>query len=197
MVKLNRIYTKVGDRGRTMLGDGATVSKGDPRVEAYGCVDEANSAIGVAISSLVDGDAVDTAVADLLEGVQNDLFDVGADLSRPLADDEAEGAALRVVPTMTLRIEEAIDGYLSDLAPLDSFVLPGGTVASALLHAARASVRRAERRVAALLEIEPDTTNRECLVYLNRLSDLLFVLARVCNDFGRLDVKWVPGGTRE
>ena len=196
MVKLTKIYTKAGDDGRTMLGSGARVSKADLRVEAYGTVDEANAAVGAAVLAC-EGAAPDLAgVAPALREVQHDLFDVGADLCTPITPEEKPGARLRVLASQTRRLEHLIDEHNAGLAPLSSFVLPGGSAAACALHLARTVSRRAERLVAALLEAEPDATNAETMRYLNRLSDLLFVLARVANDAGAADVLWQPGKTR-
>lgn len=194
MVKLTKIYTRAGDDGRTMLGSGARVSKADLRVEAYGTVDEANAAVGAAVLACrtpLPG------VASQLLAVQQDLFDVGADLCTPITPDEAPGKRLRVIPAQTKRMEDLIDEHNAGLAPLSSFVLPGGSPAACALHLARTVCRRAERLVAALLEAEPGQTNAETMRYLNRLSDLLFVLARVANDDGRSDVLWQPGKHRD
>lgn len=193
MVKLTKIYTRAGDDGRTMLGSGDRVSKADLRVESYGTVDEANAAVGAAVLACESGHA---ELAVLLREIQHDLFDVGADLCTPIPSGEAPGARLRVVPTQTTRLENLIDEHNAGLAPLSSFVLPGGSAAACALHTARTVSRRAERLVAALLETEPDATNPEALRYLNRLSDLLFVLARVANASGQGDVLWQPGKTR-
>jgi len=187
MVRLSKIYTKTGDGGQTMLGDGSMTPKFSPRIEAVGAIDEANAAIGAA--GVVGGD-----FADLLRGLTNSLFDVGADLCTPLASDEKEGERLRMSESDAARLERLIDEHNERLSPLQSFVLPGGTELAARLHAARALVRRAERRIASLLEAEPETTNRAAFVYVNRLSDLLFVLARRANDDGAQDVLWKPGG---
>ena len=188
-VHLTRIYTKTGDDGTTALGDMSRVRKSDPRLTAYADVDEANSAIGVAIA--LGGLGED--VATLLRRVQNDLFDVGADLCTPV-DPDPKYPPLRVLPEYTARLEEACDTYNDRLEKLNSFILPGGTPGAALLHVARTIVRRAERNVWALLEVHPDTTSKEPALYLNRLSDLLFILARVANPEG--DVLWQPGGER-
>ncbi len=187
MVTLTRIYTKGGDTGRTSLGDGSRVAKHAARVDAYGTVDEANAAIGI-----VRLHAADEADA-MLARIQNDLFDVGADLCRP-GDDAAETGALRVQESQVLRLESEIDRMNDELRPLDSFVLPGGTPAASHLHLARTVTRRAERLVAALAEAEP--VNPVALRYLNRLSDHLFVLSRWLNDGGGGDVLWVPGANR-
>jgi cob(I)alamin adenosyltransferase len=187
MVTLTKIYTKGGDRGRTSLGDGARVAKHDPRVAAYGTVDEANAVIGLARLHTEQ-------VADaMLARIQNDLFDLGADLCRP-GDDPDEAAALRVQPSQIERLEQEIDALNASLKPLDSFVLPGGTPGSAYLHLARTIVRRAERLTTQLADAQP--VNRCALQYLNRLSDHLFVLARFVNDGGAADVLWVPGAHR-
>ena len=188
-VHLTRIYTKTGDDGTTALGDLSRVRKTDPRLTAYADVDEANSAIGVAIAL----GALPEDIAALLRVVQNDLFDVGADLCTPI-DPAPKYPALRVLPEYTARLEAACDGYNERLQKLSSFILPGGTPGAALLHVARTVVRRAERAVWALLETEPNTTSREPALYLNRLSDLLFILARAANPDG--DVTWTPGGQR-
>lgn len=186
MVTLSRIYTRGGDEGRTSLGDGARVAKHSPRVEAYGTVDEANATIGLArLHTTGEADA-------MLARIQNDLFDLGADLCRPGAD--IEDGRLRVIDSQVARLEREIDAMNAELAPLRSFVLPGGTPASAFLHLARTVVRRAERLVVALAENE--AVNPAAIRYLNRLSDHLFVLARHLNDKGARDVLWVPGAHR-
>ncbi len=184
MVYLSRIYTKTGDRGDTALGDGTRVPKDHPRVAAYGSVDELNAVLGL----LVGADPGQAEI-ELLRGVQNDLFDVGADLCVPAAKDEAAGARLRVQPEQAARLESAIDRLNEHLQPLTSFVLPGGQPLAAWCHLARTVCRRAERDV-----VEP--VNPEVVVYLNRLSDLLFVLARVYNNNGQDDVLWQPGKTQ-
>jgi cob(I)alamin adenosyltransferase len=186
MVRLTKIYTRGGDRGQTSLGDGKRVAKHDLRVAAYGTVDEANAAIGVA--RLHAGPAADA----MLARIQNDLFDLGADLCRP-GDELADG--LRVQPSQVERLEQEIDALNTSLKPLDSFVLPGGTPASAHLHLARTIVRRAERLTTQLAGEQP--VNRCAIHYLNRLSDHLFVLARYLNDGGAADVLWVPGANRQ
>jgi cob(I)alamin adenosyltransferase len=188
-VHLTRIYTKTGDDGTTALGDMSRVHKTDPRLTAYADVDEANSALGVALA--LGGLPED--VAALLRGIQNDLFDVGADLCTPVVADP-KYPPLRVTPAYTARLEQACDIYNERLEKLASFILPGGTPGAALLHVARTVVRRAERAVWALLADQPDSTNREPALYLNRLSDLLFILSRVANPDG--DVLWKPGGDR-
>jgi cob(I)alamin adenosyltransferase len=186
-VHLTRIYTKTGDSGMTALGDGSRVSKTDPRIEAYADVDETNAAIGTAISL---GDLPDE-LSEVLRIVQNDLFDVGADLCAPIVEDP-KWPPLRVTEPYIERLEGWCDDFNGQLAKLDSFILPGGTRGAALLHVARTVCRRAERRAWALHDTEPDRTNPLAAKYLNRLSDLLFILSRVANPDG--DVKWVPGG---
>lgn len=187
MVRLTRIYTRGGDRGETSLGDGSRVRKDALRVEAYGTVDEANAVIGLARLH-TQGEA-----GAILGRVQNDLFDLGADLCRPADGRKGEGG-LRVSPAQVERLETEIDALNEALAPLESFVLPGGSAASAHLHHARTVVRRAERLAVSLAAEE--TVNEEAVKYLNRLSDLLFVMARNCNDGGAGDVLWTPGANR-
>jgi cob(I)alamin adenosyltransferase len=197
MVKLTKIYTKTGDAGTTGLGTGARVSKASLRVEAYGTVDEANAAVGVAVVQARAGAGTDSPeIAAILAEVQHDLFDVGADLCTPVTPGEADGSRLRVTPAQTARLERLIDRHNEHLAPLNSFVLPGGTALAASLHVARTIVRRAERLTVALAEAEPQETGEEAIRYLNRLSDLLFVLSRVANDRGAGDVLWLPGKHR-
>jgi cob(I)alamin adenosyltransferase len=186
MVILSRIYTKTGDRGETALGDGSRVAKDHARVAAYGTVDELNSVLGLLLTQQPD-----LAEAELVRGIQNDLFDVGADLCRPQAPDEQPGQRLRVGEGQVRRLEQAIDRLNARLQPLTSFVLPGGRATAAWCHLARTVCRRAERDVVTLSRAE--LVNPQVVVYLNRLSDLLFVLARVCNDDGRDDALWVPG----
>ncbi|HEY8505623.1 MAG TPA: cob(I)yrinic acid a,c-diamide adenosyltransferase [Gemmataceae bacterium] len=189
MVYLSRIYTRTGDAGQTSLGDGGRRPKDDPRVEAYGQVDELNAVLGLALAA-----APDMPEAGLLKGIQNDLFDLGADLCVPPSDAPKPGPELRVVPGQVVRLEEAIDRLNAGLPPLKSFVLPGGSAAAGWLHLARTVCRRAERAVVTLMRGEK--VNPQVLVYLNRLSDLLFVLARVANRGGGGDVLWVPGQSR-
>ncbi len=188
-VHLTRIYTKTGDDGTTALGDMSRVAKTSTRLAAYADVDEANSAIGVVLAL----GSPDDEVRPLLLTVQNDLFDVGADLCTPVVPDPPY-PPLRVLPEYTARLEQACDTFNDRLAKLSSFILPGGTPTAALLHVARTVVRRAERSVWALLEAEPDSTSQETARYLNRLSDLLFILSRTANPDG--DVMWQPGGER-
>jgi cob(I)alamin adenosyltransferase len=194
MVVLNRIYTRTGDGGTTRLSTGAEVPKHDARVEAYGTVDEANSAIGVArlhVAAAGDG-WLDAA----LGRIQNDLFDLGADLATPEDGRALEWTPLRVVQAQVDRLEAEIDHANAAIAPLDSFVLPGGSAAAAHLHVARTVVRRAERLACALAAIPGEAVSGEAIRYLNRLSDFLFVAARRANDDGARDVKWVPGAHR-
>ena len=187
MVKLTRIYTKGGDKGQTSLGRGERVTKHDPRVEAYGTVDELNAVIGMARSVIA---RVEPDV--MLARIQNDLFDLGADLSTIKA--KRGQPALRIVPEQTARLEREIDAMNAELQPLTSFILPGGTMASAWLHLARTVARRAERRMTQLAVKQ--AINPEAIKYINRVSDHLFVLARRLNDGGAADVLWLPGGTR-
>ena len=189
-VVLSRIYTRTGDGGTTALGDGSRVAKGDPRLAAYADVDEANCAIGTALAL----GRLDPGMAALLTRVQNELFDVGADLCNPVVADP-EYPPLRVEESYVSDLERACDEYNEGLPTLRSFILPGGTPGAALLHTARTVVRRAERSAWAALEAYPDSVNPATAKYLNRLSDLLFILARRANaDHG--DVLWKPGGER-
>jgi cob(I)alamin adenosyltransferase len=197
MVSLTRIYTRGGDAGETSLGRGQRVAKHDARVEAYGAIDEANSVLGLARNaiarSLPEGQR--HAEADAMLGrIQNDLFDLGADLCTPEGESKRGAPALRVVASQVARLEREIDAMNADLQPLASFVLPGGSEPSAWLHLARTVVRRAERRMTRLAADQP--INGEAIKYVNRLSDHLFVLARRLNDNGARDVLWVPGATR-
>ena len=192
MVKLNKIYTRTGDDGTTGLVDGSRLPKHAARMEAIGAVDEANSAVGLAAVS-VSG----TRHADALFRIQNDLFDLGADLATPAAEGEdfaPSEMVLRITEGQVVWLEEAIDALNEQLEPLTSFVLPGGSEQSARLHVARASTRRAERAMTAMAALE--ATNPQALAYINRLSDYLFVLARVASDGGKADVKWIPGANR-
>jgi cob(I)alamin adenosyltransferase len=189
-VVLSRIYTRTGDGGTTALGDGSRVGKGDPRLAAYADVDEANCAIGTALAL----GQPDPAIAALLTRIQNELFDVGADLCTPVVENP-EYPPLRVDESYVTDLERACDEHNEGLATLRSFVLPGGTPGAALLHTARTVVRRAERSAWAALEAYPDSVNPVTARYLNRLSDLLFILARAANA-DRGDVLWKPGGER-
>ena len=197
MIKLTRIYTKGGDKGLTSLGRGGRVPKHDLRVEAYGTVDEANSTIGMAraaIARTVKKDRRRGQVEAMLARIQNDLFDLGADLCTVFGRDRKDRPALRIVASQTERLEREIDAMNGDLAPLTSFILPGGSEAAAHLHLARTVARRAERRMTALAAKEK--VNPEAIKYINRLSDHLFVLGRKLNENGSADVLWVPGGER-
>ena len=191
MVNLTRIYTRTGDDGTTALGDMSRVGKNDLRLQAYADTDEANSSLGVALA--LGGLSDD--VAALLTRIQNELFDVGADLCTPVVADP-EFPPLRVEASYIEALEAACDRYNEDLAPLRSFVLPGGTPGSALLHVSRTIVRRAERSTWAALEEHGDAMNPLTATYLNRLSDLLFILARHANLAVGGDVLWQPGATR-
>jgi cob(I)alamin adenosyltransferase len=192
MVYLSRIYTKSGDKGDTGLGDGSRVPKDHPRVAAYGSVDELNCVLGLLLA-YAPAELEGTESSLLLRNIQNDLFDVGADLCVPLPPQSAQDTRLRVTAGQAQALEAAIDRLNANLQPLNSFVLPGGSAASAWCHLARTVCRRAERDVVTLMRTE--TINPEVLIYLNRLSDLLFVLARACNDSGKSDVLWQPGKT--
>ena len=189
-VVLSRIYTRTGDSGTTALGDGSRAAKTDPRLAAYADVDEANCSIGVAVTM---GGLPDN-LRELLIRIQNELFDVGADLCNPITPEPAY-PPLRVVPAYITALEEACDQYNESLPTLRSFVLPGGTAGSALLHTARTVVRRAERSTWAALEAHGDSMNELTAQYLNRLSDLLFILARCANEPDG-DLLWKPGSDR-
>ncbi len=188
MVYISKIYTKSGDQGETGLGDGSRVPKNHIRVAAYGSVDELNALLGVLLTAVPS----EATLTTLLRSVQNDLFDVGADLCLPRTPVEAPGKVLRVQAAQAQRLEQHIDHYNAALTPLHTFVLPGGTPAAAWCHLARTVCRRAERDVVTLARAEP--INPQVIIYLNRLSDLLFVLARAWNDNGKADVLWTPGG---
>ncbi len=196
-VNLDRIYTRGGDAGQTSLGRGERVAKHEIRVEAYGTTDEANSVIGLARNAIARAGSADGRLAEadaMLGRIQNDLFDLGADLCTPEGKSKRGEGALRIVPSQVERLEHEIDAMNAELKPLSSFILPGGSEAAAWLHLARTVARRAERcmtRLAAEQEINP-----EAIKYINRLSDHLFVLSRRLNDNGAADVLWVPGGSR-
>jgi cob(I)alamin adenosyltransferase len=191
-IRINRVYTKVGDSGTTGLGDGSRITKTDPRLAAYADVDELNSVIGVALAvgSLTE------EIHRVLRSVQNDLFDVGADLCTPVVDpanpDQPTYTPLRITNAYLAKIEQWCDDFTERLPKLTSFILPGGTPGAAFLHQARTVCRRAERNGWVLFEADADRMNPDALKYLNRLSDLLFILARVSNPDG--DVLWKPGG---
>lgn len=191
MVKLNKIYTRTGDDGTTGLVDGSRAAKYSSRIAAIGLVDEANSALGLAICA-VEG----AQHRDVLTRIQNDLFDLGADIATPADDGDfaPKEMALRIVMSQSEWLEAQIDAFNEHLEPLNSFVLPGGSEAAARVHVARASTRAAER---AMTQLASETAiNPAALTYINRLSDFLFVMARVINDNGKSDVKWVPGANR-
>ena len=190
MVTLSRIYTRTGDQGMTRLGDNTRVSKTDERIEAYGGVDELNAIIGLVLS-----EAMSENYVKILKLVQNDLFDLGADLCYPLSANEEESEHLRISAGQVERLEEAIDQINRQLKPLRSFILPGGSKAAAWLHLARTVCRRVERQVWRLAAQE--VVNQRSLIYLNRLSDLLFVMSRAENDAGAGDVLWEAGKTQK
>lgn len=192
MVKLTKIYTRGGDKGETSLGDGSRVKKYSLRVAAYGTLDEANSVVGIAALHVADF----PDVAAMLTRIQNDLFDLGADLCTPVEADEDPKMVLRVVQGQVDRLEREIDAMNANLKPLNSFVLPGGHPAAAYLHLARTVTRRGEREISELLEQEPEMVNKIALTYANRLSDHLFVLSRYINHTTTGDVLWVPGSSR-
>ncbi len=190
MVVLNRIYTRTGDDGSTALGNGERRTKFDLRVVAYGTVDETNAALGMARLSTRDDAELDA----MLARIQNDLFDLGADLATPPVPEEATGAKLRIVQAQVDRLEQEIDALNARLSPLRSFVLPGGSPAAAALHVARTVSRRAERLMVDLAQHEP--VGEPALRYVNRLSDFLFVAGRIANRDGEDDILWVPGRNR-
>jgi cob(I)alamin adenosyltransferase len=196
-IRLSKIYTKTGDDGTTGLVSGARVGKDSARVYAYGEVDELNSCLGlVLIEAARDSSPLAVKIRQILSPIQHDLFDLGADLATPVSPGEAPNTALRIVPAQTERLEHAIDDLNANLKPLNSFVLPGGTPLAAHLHMARTIARRAERSAVTLLTVEPNHTSPETVRYLNRLSDLLFVAARVANHNGTADILWRPGVNR-
>lgn len=190
MVKLDKIYTRTGDKGKTRLSTGEPVDKWHPRVASYGAVDEVNAALGVATLH---------ATGDMLAAlrrIQNDLFDLGADLATPDRGQKLEWTPLRIVEAQVARLEVEIDAMNADIPPLDSFILPGGSALAVHLHVARTLCRRAERGVAQVAGMEGETVSAEALAYINRLSDWLFVAGRAANGNGAEDVKWVPGANR-
>ncbi len=187
MVRLTKIYTRGGDGGKTSLGDGRRVAKSSPRVAAFGSIDEANAVVGLArLHTRAEADS-------MLARIQNDLFDLGADLATPAEGPRGDGA-LRIVAAQVSRLEAEIDAMNSSLKPLESFILPGGSAAAAYLHLARTVTRRAERLMVELAQTEP--ISPEAMQYVNRLSDHFFVMSRHLNDDGRTDVLWVPGANR-
>jgi cob(I)alamin adenosyltransferase len=190
MVRLDKIYTRAGDAGQTRLSTGEPVEKCHPRVAAYGTVDEVNAALGAAALH---------AEADMLGAIrriQNDLFDLGADLATPDRGKAMDWDPLRIIAAQVARLEREIDAMNADLAPLDSFILPGGTALAVHLHIARTLTRRAERMISDLASLDTEPVSDEARAYINRLSDWLFVAGRVANENGILDVKWVPGANR-
>lgn len=192
MVKLNKIYTRTGDNGTTGLVSGPRRLKHDLRVEAYGTVDETNSCVGLARIHTAGMSELDA----MLARIQNDLFDLGADLAAPDTGEPLEYEPLRIIEAQVTRLEEEIDRLNADLSPLRSFILPGGTAAAANLHLARTVSRRAERLMVALSKSQDETVSDAALKYINRLSDFFFVAARFVNDGGNADILWVPGKNR-
>jgi cob(I)alamin adenosyltransferase len=192
MVVLNKIYTRTGDSGTTGLATGERVNKWDLRVESYGAVDEANAAIGVARLHAGPDPELDA----MLSRIQNDLFDLGADLATPQRQKPLGWTPLRIVAAQVTRLEQEIDAMNATIPPLNSFILPGGSALSAYLHVARTVCRRAERLIAELSTLEGEIVSPEARAYANRLSDFLFVAARRANDNGAKDVLWVPGANR-
>jgi cob(I)alamin adenosyltransferase len=193
VVKLNKIYTRTGDDGTTGLGTGERVAKDSVRVQAYGTVDEANAAIGMARVHLTSADA---KIDAMLAGIQNDLFDLGADLCVPDRGEKSGYEPLRITAAQATRLEHQIDELNAELSPLNSFVLPGGSAAAAALHVARTVARRAERLIVELQALAGEPVSRPAVSYVNRLSDFLFVASRYVNDKGHKDVLWVPGKNR-
>jgi len=192
MVKLNKIYTRTGDNGTTGLVAGPRRLKSDLRVDAYGAVDESNAFVGLARQHTADIPALDGA----LMRIQNDLFDLGADLATPDTGEPPQYEPLRIVTAQVTWLETEIDRLNAELEPLRSFVLPAGSPASAMLHVARTVARRAERQMVALANVEGEIVSKEAIAYINRLSDFLFVAARSANDKGQADVLWIPGKNR-
>ncbi|MBZ7923014.1 cob(I)yrinic acid a,c-diamide adenosyltransferase [Ensifer adhaerens] len=192
MVKLNKIYTRTGDNGTTGLVAGPRRLKSDLRVDAYGAVDETNAFVGLARQHTADIPGLD----DALMRIQNDLFDLGADLATPDTGEPPQYEPLRIVAAQVTWLENEIDRLNAELEPLRSFVLPAGSAASAALHVARTVARRAERQMVALANVEGEIVSTEAIAYINRLSDLLFVAARWANDKGQADVLWIPGKNR-
>jgi cob(I)alamin adenosyltransferase len=192
MVKLNKIYTKTGDGGTTGLAVGPRRSKADRRIESFGAVDEANAALGLAMLHAGDQPELGT----MLTRIQNDLFDLGADLATPDSGEKPEWEPLRIVEAQVERLEREIDLLNAELSPLNSFILPGGSALSAHLHLARTITRRSERLMVALKEKDGEIVSAAALKYVNRLSDFLFVAARYANDKGKADKLWVPGQNR-
>ena len=196
MVVLNKIYTKTGDDGTTALGTGERVHKFDQRIEAYGTVDEVNSIIGLVTTQLDESSNDNKTVLAMLSRIQNDLFDLGADLCTPDKGEKLEYEPLRIVEAQVKRLEKEIDELNQHLDPLRSFILPGGTPAGATLHIARTVSRRAERQMIRLNSQDNEQVGEFALQYINRLSDFLFVASRFINDRGKMDVLWTPGENR-
>ena len=192
MVTLNRIYTRAGDGGKTRLATGEPLAKDHPRVAAYGSVDETNACLGLARLHSQGDPHLDA----MLSRIQNDLFDLGADLATPERDKPLPFEPLRITEGQVQRLEREIDEINAELSPLESFILPAGTALSAHLHLARTVCRRAEREAVTLQGLPDETVSPEAIKYLNRLSDLLFVASRRANDRGKADVLWKPGATR-
>lgn len=192
MVKLDKIYTRTGDSGTTRLATGEPTPKSSERVSAYGGVDEVNAALGLCMLHA----GSDPFLKDAILRIQNDLFDLGADLATPERDEPLVWEPLRIVHAQVGRLEAEIDQMNADIPPLDSFILPGGSPLATHLHLARTMARRAERDVAALLQIEGEKVSAEAVAFINRLSDWLFVAGRRANENGASDVKWVPGANR-
>jgi len=191
MVVLNKIYTKTGDDGTTALGTGQRRVKFDLRIEAYGTVDETNAAVGIARLNIAN-----PSVDQMLSRIQNDLFDLGADLATPATNEKSDGKSLRIIASQVERVEAEIDELNAELEPLRSFILPGGTPAAAALHLARTISRRAERLIVELQQSEDEIVGAPALHYINRLSDFFFVAARYENAKGKSDVLWIPGENR-
>lgn len=198
MVKLNKIYTKTGDKGTTGLASGDRVAKHNIRIEAYGTVDETNASLGLALVALKQDDPHYEQLSPMILRIQNDLFDLGADLATPEIEGapEPEYPPLRITQEQVERLESEIDQLNEELEPLRSFVLPGGTLVAANLHLARTISRRAERHMVELSQTQDEIVSTEALQYINRLSDLLFVMSRYVNDKGNSDILWTPGQNR-
>ncbi len=191
MVRIDKIYTRAGDTGMTRLATGEEVGKWHPRVVAYGTVDELNASLGVAAIS------AQSTLAESIRRIQNDLFDLGADLATPERGRVLEWTPLRIIPEQVERLEREIDQMNASIPALDSFILPGGSLLAAHLHVARTLCRRAEREMAELASMADEPVNAHALAFINRLSDWLFVAARAANNDGAEDIKWVPGATRQ
>ncbi|HFB2048806.1 MAG: cob(I)yrinic acid a,c-diamide adenosyltransferase [Hyphomicrobiaceae bacterium] len=193
MVLLNKVYTRSGDDGTTALGTGERINKDNLRIRAYGTIDETNCAIGIATAVLTKNEQ---ELICMLQRVQNDLFDVGADLCIPDRREELSNESLRVTAAQVVKLESDIDKLNKKLKPLTSFILPGGTLASSTLHQARTVCRRAEREIVSLISIKSENVSKDVLKYVNRLSDFLFVAARFANGCGEKDILWIPGHNR-